>query len=304
MSTPSDLSDTTLDWQTLPSFEETTKPAVLDAAEQAEVNAWLKSSMVRTSLINKLLKAPRMAAVFFDWRRLDPILSAIDLANEKLLCTHNRASEKLYKELSQILTERGFPTVDTHATIVALQMYEDELEKSEPVGAIRKKVRGAIRWIVASRDFLTEKGWLRDRFAAAKSSNDYEKEDLYAEEKEYHINIAMNGPNAHLYEHYLGFKKDEYSLKKGGQYERVFRAMSDIRRLLREYDVHDVDLFGLMHHLHNEHEEYISVANTPEVGGATWLVSNIKKKLDRILDVDAGDLWREYQKRRDAKFGK
>lgn len=150
--------DPALDWRTLPSFEETTKPAVLDAAEQAEVNAWLKSSMVRTSLVNKLLKAPRMAAVYFDWRRLDPFLTAIDLANEHLLCSRKRASEKLYGDLSKILIERGFPTSDPHATIVALQMYEEEMEKGEPVGAIRKKVRGGIRWIMSGRDFLTEKG--------------------------------------------------------------------------------------------------------------------------------------------------
>lgn len=79
----------------------------------------------------------------------------------------------------------------------------------------------------------------------------------------------MKGPNAHLYEHYLGFKKDEYYLEKGGQYERVFRAMSDIRRLLKEYDVHDVDLFGLMHHLHDEHELHASNEQTPEVENDT-----------------------------------
>lgn len=114
--------------------------------------------MVTKSAINKLLKIPRIIAVICDLRRLDPFLSAIDLANEKLLCTHSHASEKINKDLSKILAERGFPTADIHATIVSLQMYEDEMEKGEPVGYVRKKVRGAIRWIFAGRDFLTEKG--------------------------------------------------------------------------------------------------------------------------------------------------
>lgn len=147
-----------LDWHTLPSFEDRTQPAVLDEKTQHQVEGWLQSTMVTKSLINKLLKTPRILAVLFDWRRLDPILSAIDLANEKLLCTHHHASEQLSGKLSNILTERGFPATDPHATIVALQMYEEEMETGEPVGAIQKKVRGAIRWIFAGRDFLTERG--------------------------------------------------------------------------------------------------------------------------------------------------
>lgn len=79
----------------------------------------------------------------------------------------------------------------------------------------------------------------------------------------------MKSDNTHLYEHYLEFKRDAYLLEKGGQYERVFRTMSDIRRLLREYNVHDVDLFALMHYLHEEHEKYIRDTEAPDTEGVT-----------------------------------
>lgn len=85
-----------------------------------------------------------------------------------------------------------------------------------------------------------------------------------------------------------------------GNYARVTWIASAIDRLLKKYEIHDVDLFGLMRFLYQEHLKRSEPAQEPdhaEIPETTNTTSRIKNLVDRMLGVNVADLWKATQKK-------